>query len=378
MEDALELDELDKIRISSNINTLKKDNLPYLEYMVAIPINSLTEIKGKEEIINKMLLEFIIGTSGIYMIQKNTYVLDDLLSKINIKYNTDSLLSIEEKSLIINIINKLYTEKELEEFSIRIESANVCLWALGLVDKIDSYNKCDFDSICKLLLRFNSYDDLVKSCNLRSKEDILQESDLVTRYYWAIREARSEESVLDKLNEKLVNIQNDTLDFITSYSYDSLRNKNVKIDCNKDDLNFSFEIPTNLNFERLSSTSKELLSLSSEDKTTKLVIQDLGKVNKEEYKDKVDKYISMFEKNGFNLFGKYNYYSTLLEREIIRIVVRKGSMSLNIYFVYVSNHLIRVDSLIESYLDSSNYNEVINAKNTNIDFDIIFSIKEVN
>ena len=378
MEDALELDELDKIRISSNINTLKKDNLPYLEYMVAIPINSLTEIKSKEEIINKMLLEFIIGASGIYMIQNNTYMLDDVLSKINIRYNTDSLLSIEEKSLIINIINKLYTEKELEEFSIRIESANVCLWALGLVDKIDSYNKCDFDSICKLLLRFNSYDDLVKSCNLRSKEDILQESDLVTRYYWAIREARSEESVLDKLNEKLVNIQNDTLDFITSYSYDSLRNKNVKIDCNKDDLNFSFEIPTNLNFERLSSTSKELLSLSSEDKTTKLVIQDLGKVNKEEYKDKVDKYISMFEKNGFNLFGKYNYYSTLLEREIIRIVVRKGSMSLNIYFVYVSNHLIRVDSLIESYLDSSNYNEVINAKNTNIDFDIIFSIKEVN
>ena len=80
MEEALELDELDKIRISNNINSLKNDNIPYLEYMVQVPINSLTEIKSKEDIINKMLIDYIIASSSIYMLNNNIYKLDILLS----------------------------------------------------------------------------------------------------------------------------------------------------------------------------------------------------------------------------------------------------------------------------------------------------------
>ena len=375
MEDALELDELDKIRISNNINSLKNDNIPYLEYMVQVPINSLTEIKSKEDIINKMLIDYIIASSSIYMLNNNIYKLDILLSNINKIYNTDSILSIEDKTLIINIINKLYTLSELEEFSIRMESVNVCLWALGLVDKIDSCNKCNYVTISKLLLKFKNYDELVNSTKLRSKEEILEKADLITRYYWAIREVRNDDKVIEKLNEKIVDIQSETFDFITSYSYDSLSNKNIKIECNKNDLKFEFEIPSSLIFERISNDSKELVALRSEDKTTRLVIHDLGRINIDEYESKVDKYINMFVKSGFKVFGRYIHHSTLLEKEITRIVARKGSTSLNVYFIYVSNHLIRIDSLIESFLDSSNYKEVINAKNTNIDFDLVFSIK---
>ena len=201
MEDALELDELDKIRINNNINSLKNDNIPYLEYMVQVPINSLTEIKSKEDIINKMLIDYIIASSSIYMLNNNIYKLDILLSNINKIFNTDSILSIEDKTLIINIINKLYTFSELEEFSIRMESVNVCLWALGLVDKIDSCNKCNYVTISKTLLKFKNYDELVNSTKLRSKEEILEKADLITRYYWAIREVRNDDNVLDKLND---------------------------------------------------------------------------------------------------------------------------------------------------------------------------------
>ena len=317
MEDVLELDELDKIRINNNINSLKNDNIPYLEYMVQVPINSLTEIKSKEDIINKMLIDYIIASSSIYMLNNNIYKLDILLSNINKIYNTDSILSIEDKTLIINIINKLYTLSELEEFSIRMESVNVCLWALGLVDKIDSCNKCNYVAISKTLLKFKNYNELVNSTKLRSKEEILEKADLITRYYWAIREVRNDDKVIEKLNEKIVDIQSETFDFITSYSYDSLSNKNIKIECNKNDLKFEFEIPSSLVFERISNDSKELVALRSEDKTARLVIHDLGRINIDEYESKVDKYINMFVKSGFKVFGRYIHHSTLLEKEVL-------------------------------------------------------------
>ncbi len=377
MDNALEFDELDKLRINNNINTLKEKNIPYLEYMVKVPINSLTEIKDSGEIIDKMLVDYLIASSASYMINVSVFLIGDLLDKVNKRYNTDKKLTIEDKTTIINIINKLYTQSELEEFCIRLESVNVCLWALGFIPEIDSFNKCNVDEINKVLFKYKSYEELLSSSKLRSKNEILSTFDLITRYYWAIREVREDKSILDKLNEKIVDIQNETFEFITSYSYDSLSNKNFKIEYNKDDLKFEFEIPSNLNFERVSNNSKELLALKSSDSSTRIVMQDLGVINIEDFESKVEKYVNLFEKGGFKLLGGYTHHSTLLKEKIIRIVIRKGSTSLNCYFLYVSNHLIRLDSLIESYIDSSSYHEIINSKNMNIDMDIIFSIMEV-
>lgn len=376
MDSALELDNLDKIRINKNIDTLKSQNIPYLEHMVRIPINSLTEIISKEEMVNKMLVDFLIASSANLMINNNVFVIGDMLNEINKRYQTDKLLTIEDKTIIINIINKLYTTIELEEFALKIESVNVYLWTLGFIDNINSYNKCNIEEINKILFKYKNLDDLLSHSKLRSKDEILSSFDLVTRYYWAIREARKEKSELDNLNEKIVDIQNDTFEIITSYSYDSLSNKNFKIDYSHDDLVFTFEIPSELNFEQLSKNSKELLALKSSDEETRIVIQDAGKIELNDFDNRVNKYIDLFVKSGFVLLGNYIYHSTQLKEKIIRIIVRRGSTSLNTYFVYISGHLIRIDSLIASYIDSANYYENINSKNTNIDMDILFSIKE--
>ena len=376
MDNALELDNLDKIRINKNIDTLRSQNIPYLEHMVRIPINSLTEIISKEEIVNKLLVDYLISSSASLMINENVFAIGDLLNEINKRYQTDELLTIEDKTIIINIINKLYTTLELEEFALKIESVNVYLWTLGFIDSIDSYNKCNIEEINKVLFKYKSIDDLINHSKSRSKEEILSSFDLVTRYYWAIREARKEKSKLDNLNERIVDIQNDTFEIITSYSYDSLSNKSFKIDYSRDDLVFSFEIPSELNFEKLSKNSKELLALKSSDAQTRIVMQDAGKIELSNFDNKINKYIDLFVKSGFDVLGNYIYHSTQLEEKIIHIIVRRGSTSLNTYFVYISGHLIRIDSLIASYIDSSNYYENINSKNTNIDMNILFSIKE--
>ncbi len=376
MDDVLELDNQDKRRIDRNIRALRRDDIPYLEYMTRIPVNSLTKILSEKEIINKMLVDYLISSSASLMISSSMFLVGDLLDKINKKYNTDSILTLEDKTLILDIINKLFTLSELDEYSQRIESVNVCLWVLGLIDDINSYTKCNIEEINKIIFKYKSYDELQKSCRMRSKDEILSKFDLITRYYWAFREVGKQE-LAGKLNENIVNIQNETFEIITSYSYDSLRDKNIRIEYDKDDLEFNFEIPGHLNFERLSDHSRELLALKSDDGNSRLVFTDLGNIEQEEFDTKVEKNIKLFVKGGFTLLGDYVLHSTLLDEKIVRIVIRRGNTSLNSYYFFVSNHLIRMDSLIEAFIDSSNYYENTNSKNTNQDLDIIFSIREV-
>jgi hypothetical protein len=259
----------------------------------------------------------------------------------------------------------------------RLESVNVCLWVLGYISDIDSYNRCSVDSINKILFKCRDYNDLLKLSSMRTKEEILSKFDLITRYYWAFREIDDEELAL-KLNENIVEIQNETFEFITSYSYDSLRNKNIKIEYEKDDIEFNFEIPTFLSFERLSEKSKELVALKSDDGSSRIVFTDLGRIDISEFESKVEKNVNLFVKNGFKVIGDYELHSTLLEEKIIRIIISRANVSINTYYIYVSNHLIRIDSLIEPFIDGANYEENIKSKNTNLDMDIIFSIREFN
>lgn len=375
-EEVLELDGQDKMRIDRNIRELRHEDIPYLKYMVRVPVNSLTEIISVEEIIDKMLVDYLIACSANLMISSSVTLIGDFLDKINRKYNTDKILSLEDKTTIINIINRLYTLSELEVFSMRLESVNVCLWALGFIEEINSYKRCNIDEINKIIFKCKDYASLVKQSNLRTKEQILSKFDLIARYRWAFREIDKKE-LAGKVNESIVNIQYDTFEFITSYSYDSLRNKNIKIEYEKDDIEFNFEIPSYLRFEHLSPNTRELISLKNDEETVKIVFTDLGEIEKEEFDNRVERNIKLYVKNGFKLLGDYVMHSTMLNEKIVRIIIQKGRISLNTYFLYISNHLIRIDSLIEAYIDSSNYYENTNSKNTNLDFDIIFSIREV-
>lgn len=371
----IKFDDGDRERIKSNIELLKGQNIPYSEYMVVVPINALTEIRSKEEIIDKLLIDYVIFGTSSYGMTRSNHLIGELLDRLNKKYNIDMKLSIEDKRFVIDVINGLYSSTELEDFCYKLESVNVCLWSLGLVKKIDSLKKCDDDLVNRIMLSTRNYNELYSISEVRSKEEILREADLVSRYYWALREIENNED-LDRLDERLITERNETFEFITSYTYDSLSANNFEIEINKDDLKFDFEIPEDLKFEKITDNDKEILSLRNDDQTTKIVMLDLGKINIEEYQEKVKKYTNLYVKNGFELLGTYYHSSTMLKEKITHIVVSKSSYALNTYFIFVSNHLVRIDSLVNGYIDCKNYFENINSRNCRIDLDILFSINE--
>ena len=371
------LDDSDKMRIEKNINVLKKKHIPYLAYMRTIPINSVTVIKSVEEIIDYMLVDYVLACVSTYAIGGSYHLIGDILDKLNRKYSIDGLLSLDDKRLIIDIVNEDYLVSELEEIAYRFESVSVCMWALGFLDRPSSFKKCEVRDINKVLFRTRDYEELVKKSHLRIKEEILEFADLVTRYYWAIREVRNEKSELDNLNEAIVEIQDKTLNFITSYSLESLSKEYIKIRCEKTDLKFEFMIPSKLIFDTVGPKSKEMLALKSEDEKVRIVMKDLGLSNKYDFETRTAKYVRLFKDGGFELINSYYHTSSLLEEKIRQIIIKKGSIALNVYFILVGGHLIRLDSLADEGIDAGDYHENINSNNTNIDLDIIFSIKEV-
>ena len=102
------LDDSDKMRIEKNINVLKKKHIPYLAYMRTIPINSVTVIKSVEEIIDYMLVDYVLACVSTYAIGGSYHLIGDILDKLNRKYSIDGLLSLDDKRLIIDIVNEDY------------------------------------------------------------------------------------------------------------------------------------------------------------------------------------------------------------------------------------------------------------------------------
>ena len=107
------LDAFDKKRIEKNINVLEKKHIPYLAYMRTIPINSVTVIKSVEEIIDYMLINYVLACVSTYAISNSYQLIGDILEKLNKKYNIDKLLSLDNKRMIIDIVNEDYVISEL-------------------------------------------------------------------------------------------------------------------------------------------------------------------------------------------------------------------------------------------------------------------------
>ena len=376
-EDKFVLDEVDKQRIEKNIETLKKDNIPVLEYMRTVPINSITVIKSKEEILDKVIVDYTLATCALYMLTGSSNLVSTLLDKLDDKYDIRTRLSLEDKATVVDIVNNNILANGLEDITKKYEGVAVCLWALGFMNRPSSNEKCDIKEINKILFKVHDYSDLLFKAKVRPKEEILDFADLVSRYFWAVREIKSGNG-LDKLDPDIVEVQNETLDFITSYCLDSLAKEKLKVICEKNDLKFELTIPSYLKFEKVGEGSKELVAFKNDNGDTRIVIQDLGPIEELGYEASIAKYTKMFRDNRFNIIETHRFDSSFLEDEITQLVIEREDYALNVYFVYISHHLLRLDSLINKNTNYHNYTDNLNSKNTNIDLDILFSIKDNN
>lgn len=176
------------LRKEKSINLLKSQNIPYIEHLPTIETAENVRIRTKEEIATRALCSLItiqvacdidnggdIEDSKIFFrnILESYGILDNLTKK--------EVNFFEENVEIQDIINMIW----------KYEACNVLFWSLGIIDSLEYPSHiCDYQKIIKIVSNCATFEDFLKKCNLKSINEILDETDLIYRYNWACVNAR--------------------------------------------------------------------------------------------------------------------------------------------------------------------------------------------
>ena len=366
------LDEKDKNRIEKNISFLKLDDIPFNRNMRTIPINSNTVIKSEEEILNRLIIDFTIALFAKYS-KNEDKLLNVAFNRIDEKLGVRKLLTDKDILIIDKILDGKCSKNELENLELLFEDVNVYMWALGFISKPVSRQVCNVNEITKILFKSKNYLNLLFKCNLKSKSELLEYADLVNRYLYACREYEMNGKTQDKLIKCVVERQVSSINYVVSYDLNNFIKDNLKITCVKGDLDFSFLMSSKLSFRNVEG-DKELLSLYSEDKKTQISMSDMGKCSRYDYDYKCDNIEKSLNTNGYKVINKCYFTNDNSSIKNIQLVVEGKDIAFNSYLVCVSDHILKIDSMIDKYIDYKDFNILNNSDNSIIDKNIIFSI----
>ena len=366
------LDEGDKNRIEKNISFLKLDDIPFNREMRTIPINSNTVIKSEEEILNRLIIDFTIALFAKYSSGEEK-LLNKAFNKTDEKLGVRKLLTDKDIILIDRILDGKCSKNELENLELLFEDVNVYLWALGLISKPVSRQRCNVNEMTRIMFKPRNYLDLLYKCNLRSKRELLEYADLVNRYLYACRQYEMKGIREDKLIKSVVERQANAINYVVSYDLNKYMKDSLKITCVKGDLDFSFVMKSSFSFREVEG-EKELLSIFSSDNKTQISMSDLGKCSRYDYDYKCDNIERTLNSNGSKVINKCYFTNDKSDFKNIELVVERMGVAFNTYLLCVSDHILKIDSIIDKYIDYKDINVLHNSENSKIDKEIIFSI----
>lgn len=99
----------------------------------------------------------------------------------------------------------------------RYESAWTLLWALGYVESLGTPdNICDAGYACSIM-KERTLEEFIAESELRSTDEILDQSDLIYRYDWAVVNARLQGQKLQQVDSSVVYERHYALNWLTHY-----------------------------------------------------------------------------------------------------------------------------------------------------------------
>lgn len=171
-----------RIRRQKSESICLENNIPIYQNPNSLFVESETNVKirTKDEVVDRAI-------SLCYVELKSEGAANELLKKFDEKYNVNSKLTPLE---IQFSKNKNPTEQEIAEANWRAESYHTLLWALSLIDELKfPSNMCDIGEDVKHLFS-KTEQEFRDSAKLRTKEEILDQTDLILRLNWACVNAR--------------------------------------------------------------------------------------------------------------------------------------------------------------------------------------------
>ena len=189
-------------QILSKYNVPINKNLPYIEDEHEALVRSTEEIvKRAIALLTVAVKAHGVNQEGIDGIVE-TYDLESVLSPNEVKFINDESPS----------------EYDTTQFIWRYEAAWVLLWALGYVEEL-SYPSiiCDVNAAIAFVDQ-RSTEQFISDSKLRPINEILDETDLIYRYHWAVVDARiNGRPIPSEINSSVVLERHYALNWLVGY-----------------------------------------------------------------------------------------------------------------------------------------------------------------
>ena len=182
-------------RKANSINMLKRHGIPTIDHLPVIESEKETTLRTKEEICNRAICLSLIA-SYAEGLEKQT------LNKVIDQYEIANQFTEDENAFIAM---DAFDHQTKAKFLWRYEALWVLLWALSYVDTLElPTGICDVPFSAKTIVS-RGREKFTTDAKLRSKKEILDQSDLIFRIHWATTEARL------KGKEMPADLNNDTV-----------------------------------------------------------------------------------------------------------------------------------------------------------------------
>ena len=205
--------KLAEIRKKEVNNYLETKGIPICEHLPLIEDYKSVKLRKPKEIAKRaMILTGIIDTA--YDVDRTEII--DWLKEFNL---WDSVSQFEKEYLQKETVE----QKDKLEISWRVEALNVLFWSLGMVDTLgEPTSECDLTKAHKSAKeKFGSVENFINQSELRDSEEILDETDLIYRTHWAVRDAGlNNKPFPNKYNPSIVYERHYALNWITYYQDD--------------------------------------------------------------------------------------------------------------------------------------------------------------
>ncbi|RKP55577.1 DUF4272 domain-containing protein [Cohnella endophytica] len=167
-------------RKSKSIDILRRYNIPYIKHLPIIETEKNVTLRTIDEICNRAICLALVAAKG-------EGLESDIVHMKAKEYCVEEHFTLEEETFI-----KLTecTEKERAKFTWRYESLWVLLWSLKYVNSLEFPSTiCDVPFAVSTIVDRGRV-DFFSNSTVRSKSEILDQTDLYFRYHWATREAQ--------------------------------------------------------------------------------------------------------------------------------------------------------------------------------------------
>ena len=222
--DNVEYSSNDIARIEKNCDKLEKMGFPTYKELKLVPVDSVVEIEEKQELVLHLIFDFFVGRKSFNRLNGKGDVDDADVMMLALKYAPD----LNQLAAALSEISKGNVgEDRLNEFAFLGEQARVLAWVLGLAEKPVEDKLTFGNDLVKIFETYNSIQEIIDKSNLRSKEEILEYADYISRldfYFMELTLSKKETDHVKNLNFDCVREHKSIIDMVTSFNMDQYLN----------------------------------------------------------------------------------------------------------------------------------------------------------